>query len=93
MSFNNSNPNPTLDGVCLCFSVSGSNESVMWSLCEALWGELAALVGVGEFSNYQKQHIRALSKWLSEVALPKVQEEVSHTNHKVSICTCAPYSL
>ena len=94
VSFSNPNPNSTLDDVCLCLSVSGSNESVVWSLCEALWGELAALAGVGEFSNYQTQHIRrrALSKWLSEVALPKVQKEVTHTNHKVSICTSAQYT-
>lgn len=63
----------------------GSTEATVWSLCEALWGELSSLAGLGELSVYRTQQIRrrALSQWLADVVHPKVKEEVSHLNHKV----------
>ncbi|XP_078258062.1 LOW QUALITY PROTEIN: nuclear pore complex protein Nup98-Nup96 [Rhinoraja longicauda] len=59
--------------------------SLVWALCQALWGELKELEGgLTEPGPYmtQLQRRRAFSRWLSATAEDKVEEEVGLAQHR-----------
>ncbi|NXI48323.1 NUP98 protein, partial [Galbula dea] len=65
-----------------------------WTLCEALWGNLkeveATLEKPSEYS-LALQRRRAFSRWLSQTAAPRIEEEVSlsqHGHHIGAVFSC-----
>ncbi|XP_009989585.1 PREDICTED: nuclear pore complex protein Nup98-Nup96 [Tauraco erythrolophus] len=65
-----------------------------WTLCEAIWGNLKELeASLEEPSEYllALERRRAFSRWLSETAAGRIEEEVSlsrHGNHVEAVFSC-----
>ncbi|NXK46486.1 NUP98 protein, partial [Chauna torquata] len=65
-----------------------------WTLCEAIWGNLKELeASLEEPSEYNLalERRRAFSRWLSETAAGRIDEEVSlsrHDNHVEAVFSC-----
>lgn len=56
-----------------------------WTLCEAIWGNLKELeASLEEPSEYvlALERRRAFSRWLSETAAARIDEEVALTQHR-----------
>ncbi|XP_062910842.1 nuclear pore complex protein Nup98-Nup96 isoform X1 [Mobula hypostoma] len=61
------------------------NWSLAWTLCEAIWGNLKELdASLSEPSQYvhQLERRKAFSRWLSQTAEEKIEEEVALSHHK-----------
>lgn len=65
-----------------------------WTLCEAIWGNLKELeASLEEPSEYilALERRKAFSRWLSETAAGRIEEEVSlsrHGNHVEAVFSC-----
>ncbi|NWS76773.1 NUP98 protein, partial [Crotophaga sulcirostris] len=65
-----------------------------WTLCEAIWGNLKELeASLEEPSEYilTLERRKAFSRWLSETAAGRIEEEVSlsrHSNHVEAVFSC-----